>query len=305
VTRDECRSDLLIRARRGQLSGDGSVALRAHLDSCASCRASERIFADLDRSGMVDPSDGARMERLSAVARRWARGRRRPRATRWIARSRRALAAAASLVLVGGSASAAVWWWRHPVPAPAPEQRALAAVTRPPTPAAHRARVATPPAEAAAVATAPLEAPAIVGRPHDDRRGHRPRAAAAGAVDAAALLRSASDARRIGDGDRAVHLYRKLQAQFPGSPEAMLSSIPLGGLLLERGAARAALAEFERYLAKAGDGALVPEALYGRGRALHRLGDRRQERQTWERLLAEFPDSAYAAHGQRRLDEAR
>ena len=48
---------------------------------------------------------------------------------------------------------------------------------------------------------------------------------------------------------------------------------------------------------------MIPEALYGRGRALAALGDRQEEARTWRRLLGDFPDSAYTLHAQRRLIE--
>jgi TolA-binding protein len=48
---------------------------------------------------------------------------------------------------------------------------------------------------------------------------------------------------------------------------------------------------------------LIPEALYGRGRALTGLGDRAEETRTWQRLLRDFPDSAYAEPARRRLAE--
>ncbi len=116
-------------------------------------------------------------------------------------------------------------------------------------------------------------------------------------------MQQATEARQRGDRTRAAELYRRLQRQFPASAEAVLSAIPLGGLLLDDGLPRAALAQFDDYLGKAHGGALIPEALYGRARALGRLGDRAEERRTWTRLCADFPDSAYAPLGRHRLAE--
>jgi len=89
-----------------------------------------------------------------------------------------------------------------------------------------------------------------------------------------------------------------------------VSSVAVGGLLLERQAPRAALAQFDAYLGSPRATSLIPEALYGRARALERLGrdkhgDERAERQTWDRLLADFPDSAYAPLARRRLSELK
>jgi TolA-binding protein len=119
----------------------------------------------------------------------------------------------------------------------------------------------------------------------------------------AELLRQARDAKTDGRGGQAIALYRRLQREFPASSEALVGSVPLGRLLLDRGSARAALAHFNRYLGGAPSGALVPEALYGRAQAQARLGDRGAERASWQRLLSDFPDSPYSASARRRLSE--
>jgi len=113
----------------------------------------------------------------------------------------------------------------------------------------------------------------------------------------------ANEAQRDGNADRAVALYRRLQNEFPSSPEAGLSALPLGGLLLDRGEARSALAQFDRHVRSAQGNRLLPEALYGRGRSLAALGNRSEERRTWTRLLDQFPESPYAGHARRRLAE--
>jgi TolA-binding protein len=129
----------------------------------------------------------------------------------------------------------------------------------------------------------------------------KPRVAA---VDETArgLFQRANDARRSGEGARAASLYKKLIARFPTSPEAALSQVRLGGMLLEQGDGRSALGHFDRYLAEQPGGALSPEALYGRGRALASLGRSAEEARAWTRLLADFPKSPYAAHARRRLE---
>ena len=101
--------------------------------------------------------------------------------------------------------------------------------------------------------------------------------------------------------DRAASLYRRLQREFPGTPEALVSAVPLGRLLLDGGAARPALAAFDAYLRDVPRGPLVAEALYGKGRALEALGDRDEERRAWERLVGDHAGSAYVPHAQRRL----
>jgi TolA-binding protein len=130
-------------------------------------------------------------------------------------------------------------------------------------------------------------------------------AVAGDAPSAAALLAEAGRARGEGQRDRAAALYRRLQREFPGTPEALVSVVPLGRLLLDGGAARPALAAFDGYLRDVPRGPLVAEALYGKGRALESLGDRDEERRTWERLLSDHAGSAYAPHAQRRLAALR
>jgi TolA-binding protein len=85
----------------------------------------------------------------------------------------------------------------------------------------------------------------------------------------------------------------------------MLSQVPLGGLLFKRGRAREALAQFDRCLDSVPRGVLVPEALYGRARALAALGDHPEEQRTWQRLLRDFSTSAYAPLARRRIAPSR
>jgi TolA-binding protein len=153
--------------------------------------------------------------------------------------------------------------------------------------------------------TAASRSPEAPARPRTARAASRAavETVPAGPAAAASILRQATEARQRGERARAAELYHRLQREFPASAEAALSAIPLGGLLLDDGLPRAALTEFDGYLTRARGGALIPEALYGRARALARLGDRAEERRTWMRLCADFPDSAYAPLGRHRLAE--
>jgi TolA-binding protein len=291
----DCRSELVVEARRGRLSEQGRLALDAHLRVCATCRLGGDVSGDFDAADAVDLHDAARIRALSDLARRrmWAGGGRVP--VRW-----RAVAAAAALALFCGSASAAVWWWRRPAPAPSPSGR---------SPAAPRIALAAHVSSAASPAPLPVAAtratPEAVSHPRVSRAVSRAVAPgrAADGTSAGTILQQATEARQRGERAHAAELYRRLQREFPASPEAVLSNVPLGGLLLDDGLPRAALAEFDGYLGRAHGGALIPEALYGRARALRRLGDRPEERRTWTRLCADFPDSAYAPLGRRRLAE--
>jgi TolA-binding protein len=206
---------------------------------------------------------------------------------------------AVAAILIGGLATAAGIWRTTsadaPLAAQAPEegdQRDRAAPLRPP-------RAAPPPAP---VAELPGTDPADpVARPEPATSGVKAR----GASRAGALYKSANEARRAGDRARAVRLYRELQRDYPGSPEAKLSRVSLGGLLLDDGAAAQAAEQFDAYASGPGNQRLGAEALYGKGKALMSLGRRVEEIRTWQRLLREYPDSPYTTHARRRLAELR
>ncbi|WP_437816449.1 tetratricopeptide repeat protein [Sorangium sp. So ce1078] len=152
-----------------------------------------------------------------------------------------------------------------------------------------------------AAALPELAAPAP--RPRDAARGPSAAAPSSSASTAEQLFREANDARRAGSSRRAIELYRSLQKSFAASPEATLSLVSLGSLLLNTGSPAAALAQFDRYLGVAGARPLAVEALYGRGRALRALGRSADEAQSWRRLLREHPGSPYVEHARRRLAE--
>src|SRR5262249_59327493 len=80
------------------------------------------------------------------------------------------------------------------------------------------------------------------------------------AVTASALFEQGQKLRREGHGDAAVATYRRLQAMFPETPEARLSSAFAGQLLLGQRRPGEALAQFDRHLkmgGEAGQGALA------------------------------------------------
>jgi TolA-binding protein len=129
-----------------------------------------------------------------------------------------------------------------------------------------------------------------------------PSASAADGETAATLFARANAARRRGDRDEALRLYRRLQERFPASDEARLSHATMGKLVLE-GEPDAALAEFDRYLGAAKGGALGEEALVGRAVALGRLGRHAEEKAAWQELLARHPRSVHAARARARIAE--
>ncbi|WP_437985090.1 tetratricopeptide repeat protein [Sorangium sp. So ce117] len=232
---------------------------------------------------------------------------------RWAGRTRSAWLCAAAAVLVAGvslATSALVQ------PRPAAEMGPGARLIEPSLRAAvSRARAAASSAAApsegeaapAPTETAPPELAPAAPRPREAERGPSAAASSPGASPTAStaeqLFREANDARRAGRSRRAIELYRALQKGFASSPEATLSLVSLGGLLLHNGSPAAALAQFDRYLGVAGSRPLAVEALYGRGRALRALGRAGDEAQTWRRLLREHPGSPYVEHARRRLAE--
>ena len=118
--------------------------------------------------------------------------------------------------------------------------------------------------------------------------------------DAAALFAEANRARRDGNADRAVGLYRALQSRYPSSSESELSRALLAQLLLDRGNPEAALAGFDHYLAVDAP-VLTAEALVGRARALEQLGKPTQAAAAWRKVQSEFPGSVHARLAEKRL----
>ncbi|WP_437726339.1 tetratricopeptide repeat protein [Sorangium sp. So ce861] len=223
--------------------------------------------------------------------------------------------AAAAVLACGVAGAATVLVGPRPEAAPRPSARAIepavrAAVSRPRAaalpeaapPAGERASAVAPPARSTPPAALP-EVAAPGPRPRDAARGPSAAAPSSAAATAEQLFREANDARRAGSSQRAIELYRSLQKSFAASPEATLSLVSLGSLLLNTGSPGAALAQFDRYLGVAGSRPLSVEALYGRGRALRALGRSADEAQNWRRLLREHPGSPYVEHARRRLAE--
>jgi TolA-binding protein len=117
----------------------------------------------------------------------------------------------------------------------------------------------------------------------------------------AELLSAAGRARRNGQPAQAENLLQALRMRYPNSPEASASEITLGELQLERGQAGAALAHFDGYLRRSPGGALAPEALWGRAKALTQLGRSIDARASLSELLERYPDSPYASSARAKL----
>ena len=194
---------------------------------------------------------------------------------------------------------------------------AVAPVALPPEPvsASDAAARATPVPSLAPVPEAVHGAPSAVSEPEPSSAAFpnvpegesaaadspaQPDAAASHPDPAASLFADANRARRDGNVDRAVALYRTLQTRYPSSSESQLSRALLAQLLLERGNPSQALAGFDRYLA--GDApVLSAEALVGRARALEQLGKTEQAASAWQQVQSRFPGSVHARLAATRL----
>jgi TolA-binding protein len=287
-----CRNDLVLSERRRPLSSKEELALRTHLESCESCRIAREIGAAFDEQGELAFDDGARIARLAARARA-------PRRSTARRASRIALLAAC-LSLLAGAAIAAVGWIQRPA-----ETSASASASAASSNAVHAAGPA--PLALAARGGQPTLAPAsdVATPPSSAAPAKTPVLTPSSPSSSAQLFRKANDLRRAGQAQQAIQLYRSLQRDYPGSAEAALSPVSLGGLLLNRASAGAALEQFDHYLAASPGAALAAEALYGRARALQALGRHSEEKRTWEQLLARFPGCPYRESARRRLTELR
>lgn len=290
-----CPEDLLGLRRAGQLSAADERLLDEHLLSCAHCALDESLHESFANAGRAQATDE---ELIARAVNRTLATRRGPRVRRsW------SLAAgiAAALVMAAGLASAAAWLYGRARPhGPRPATETVSApAARPPTPAAP-ATAAVPKLAIPEPASIPVEQPRTAPvRPRMHRRpvvSEEPPTAPApgGVLDLKALFAAANEARRGGELDRAGALYTELQRRFPDSREAQLSLVSYGRILLDRGRAAEALAQFERHIRAASGGVLAAEAFYGQARALTSLHREAEARQCWADLLARFPDSIYA-----------
>ena len=315
--------DLSARARRQLLSESEEALLEQALERDETLRVAHRVGLDLDRVTAVRVGDEALIARAAeaALGRVAASGLGVPhlesaepnRALRSPSvspkrRRRVAVLAAAALVCATGMAAA---MFAGVVPAPF-----FASTTHASTPAANATKAATPrsAAPSAPRPEAPTPAPsapqmeppiqieeATPERADPSTNAARPKRVVPSAdVTAPALFKSANAARRDGDFAVAKRIYSELIDRFPSSDEAGLARVSLGKLLLASGDPSDAERQFGQYL-KGAPGQLAEEALVNRAESFQKMGRTKAERTTWQRLLAEYPNSVYAAEARARL----
>jgi TolA-binding protein len=302
-----CREDLYARSRRATLSAVEQRALDAHLAICDLCRAASTLAtvydAIPDHASATDDLLVARLAERVAGGAALVRPRRRARI----------LASVAGLALLVAAGGAAAWVSVRGFSARSSERPAGAAPERP------RPRAAVAPVVRPLDETTDLEAPSRQV-PSGETQAPREKAMtrhggvgargkslqtplATGAPTAAGLFADANAARRASDLRKATDLYLALDRRFPESAEAPVALVSAGDLLLRLGEPAAALQAFDRYLDRRPDGALAPEALFGRARTFRQLARRQEEVDAWRRLLQAFPGSIYESAGRQRLGE--
>jgi TolA-binding protein len=320
----EFHENLAVHARRGTLSTEQRRELEQLLSTSAAARAAFEIGQDFDRADTVQPGDEALVERFVAGALRASNRRLAP-----FANPKRVVAwlLAASVFGFCGLALGLRGTWLYRL-APV-QQAAPPALARSTPKAVTPRRVTGERRDGASAETTPIKidnsvspasprASIFVGVVHSTSKEVSPEPSASAAATSSAvetstramsaaepsanaetLFRQASEARRLGDIERAIALLRALQQTYPGSPEARISYVSLGKLYMSRGAAAGAVEAFSAYLSSGGP--LSEEALLGRAQALLALGRNIEERQTWQLLLARYPGSVYAVQARERI----
>jgi tetratricopeptide (TPR) repeat protein len=264
--------ELFDKQKAGSLSQAESRQLDEHLAECAACRIERQAVDDFALElQQVEHTSLSRMV-SAAVAERTPRPHR---------RRKLAPIVLAALALLATASAAALYRSAQHEPAP------LMAPAFHPVLDSVLDSVNSVKAEPTAAPSARVEADAPAAP------------SASAAPPASELFAAANQARRRGQRDEALRLYRELARRYPDSPEAQLSNATVGRMLLDGDNPQAALDAFDRYLAQGGN--LSEEALVGRALALQKLGRQAEERAAWEALLRAHPSSIHAARARARL----
>lgn len=317
--------DLSARARRQLLSESEEALLEQALERDETLRVAHRVGLDLDRVTAVRVGDEALIARAAeaALGRVAASGlgvphlestepERARRSPSVSPKRRRRVAVLAAVALVCATGMAAAMF-AGVVPAPffASMTRASpdatkttkttnATTSRSAAPSVPQREAPTPaPAAPQMAPPLPIEE-ATPERTDPSTNAARPKRVVPSDASASALFTSANAARRDGDFATAKRIYSELIDRFPSSDEAGLARVSLGKLLLASGDPSDAERQFGQYL-KGAPGQLAEEALVNRAESFQKMGRTKAEQTTWQRLLAEYPNSVYAAEARRRL----
>jgi TolA-binding protein len=321
---DRDSENLLVRARKSELSEGERRDLERALETSATLKVAYQVGKDFDRVSTVHVGDDGLIARAAgrALEQRFPGRERAGKKARWGQPLRLATAVGVAAVLVVSSTAAWTGLVRpflraHNVDLedsskPQDEGTVTGRLRAKRPNRAHASKIAAPPESVDALAAndAPMAVLADTPEPLAADSSAKPEAHAPSPValrpamaptsTAADVFRQAHLARHAGNLESARALYAELQARFPGSDEARLSLVSMGKLLLAAGRAEEAERQLSRYLSL-GDGELTEEALVGRAQSLERLGRSESERQVWERLLRQYPSSVYGASAKRRL----
>ena len=286
--------DLMVQARRLELSTEEQCRLRVALDASQENRLLQAAGRGFDEESSVRPGDDELIARIAqrlesqAPTRAWRRWR------------EPVLIAVGAMVLTTAAAGAwiAAGQSSRPVQDSAPVNGRGSATTdqqtgrigsqrpRRPIESSVRAQSSALPPERG---SGPSRVPAPRSQPTTS--------SAWSASDPGQLFAEANQARRQGKTAQARQLYQQLQTRHPQSAEAQHAHLTLAELSLQSRTPSAALYHFRQYRGEA----LAAEALWGQARALRQLGSHVEEQQVLRRLIAQYPGSAYADAARNRL----
>lgn len=310
---NDSSDDLSILARRGALDEGKKRQLALLLHGSLDARLAHRAGCEFDAQDSVLPGDEALAERISERLLR-ARPIARPVQKAWLKPALGAGAGAAVLLALlvpfalrerppepstpAASMTVPAPVVQGPVSVPIPSTPALSAPMAGPSERAPGAPSNSAGPPSAASSSAKPSAKSLV------RSGAAERVDLANSGESAReLFARANRARREGEPRRAVTLYELLQKRFPSAPEAEASVLALGMLELSLNQPDAALRHFKAYLARSPQGELGSEALWGKARAHLLLGQKELAKQSFQLLLSQYPESAYAGAARAKLQE--
>lgn len=302
--------NLMARQRREGLPAKEQSQLRREVEASAMLRGLQRVSMDFLPLAEVRPQDDELVDHIVDGA----LSRRQPLRPRPKHRLATPFMLGIAAMLVGASTAFGYWgvpkvypslqtWMSRPVARTvsarsrqgmiAPSPTAGMPPKASPTWAGHEGSVPTPAVASASAVGAPALEPqrlstsgparSVLGGYAEGGRG-----VSAPRDEAASLFARAHAARKAGRVNEAIQSLQELQRRFPQSAESAVSHISLGSLLIERGDAERALAQFAQV-----KGALAEEGLVGQAQAYAKLGLEPEARAVWDQLRRRFPNSVY------------